>query len=163
MSKINIAFHHPIVDIQDHVVFANNGNVLACYKVQLPEIHSLSETDFEGLHSNWFQAFKSLPVGTVIHKQDSYLKSSFNSEYLRKDTFLSKATHDYFKGREYMEHQSYLFFTCPKRTGFNNPKYVNPFKSVPKELPRKLDDGVRQFLDAVSDAVNYLNNGQKIR
>jgi len=163
MSKINIAFHHPIVDIQDHVVFANNGNVLACYKVQLPEIHSLSETDFEGLHSNWFQAFKSLPVGTVIHKQDSYLKSSFTSEYLRKDTFLSKATHDYFKGREYMGHRSYLFFTCPRRRGFNNPKYVNPFKSVPKELTRKLDDRVKQFLDAVSDAVNYLNNGQKIR
>lgn len=163
MSKINIASHHPILDIRDHIIFANNGNVLACYKVLLPEVHSLSETDFEGLHGNWFQAFKSLPIGTVIHKQDCYLKSSFTSGYLRKDTFLSKATHDYFKGREYIEHQSYLFFTCPRRMGFNNPKYVNPFKSMPKELPGKLDDRVKQFLDAVSDAVNYLNNGQKIR
>ncbi|MEQ5789744.1 TraG family conjugative transposon ATPase [Muricauda sp. NFXS6] len=163
MSKINIASHHPIVDIRDHIIFTNNGNVLACYKVLLPEIHSLSETDFEGLHGNWSQAFKSLPVGTVIHKQDIYLKSSFTSDQLRKDTFLSKATHDHFKGREYMEHQSYLFFTCPRRTGFNNPKYVNPFASVPKTLPRELDDRVKQFLDAVSDAVNYLNNGQKIR
>ena len=163
MSKINIASHHPIVDIRDHIIFANNGNVLACYKVLLPEVHSLSETDFEGLHGNWSQAFKSLPVGTVIHKQDMYLKSSFTSDQLRKDTFLSKATHDHFKGREYMEHQSYLFFTCPRRTGFNNPKYVNPFKSVPRALPRELDDRVKQFLDAVSDAVNYLNNGQKNR
>ncbi|MCR9228352.1 MAG: TraG family conjugative transposon ATPase [Flavobacteriaceae bacterium] len=163
MSKINIASHHPILDIQGHVAFVNNGNVLACYKVQLPEVHSLSETDFEGLHGNWSQAFKSLPVGTVIHKQDSYLKSSFTSEYLRRDTFLAKATHDYFKGRVYMEHQSYLFFTCPRRPGFNNPKYVNPFKSVSKELPGQLDDGVKQFLDAVSDAVNYLNNGQKMQ
>ncbi|MCK0160469.1 TraG family conjugative transposon ATPase [Allomuricauda sp. F6463D] len=163
MSKINIASHHPILDIQDNIIFANNGNVLACYKVLLPEIHSLSETDFEGLHSNWSQAFKSLPIGTVIHKQDMYLKSSFTSDYLRKDTFLSKATHDHFKGREYMEHQSYLFFTCPRRTGFNNPKYVNPFARVSKALPRELDDSVKQFLDAVNDAVNYLNNGQKIR
>lgn len=163
MSTFNIASHHPIVDIQGHIIFANNGNVLACYKVLLPEIHSLSETDFEGLHGNWSQAFKSLPAGTVIHKQDIYLKSSFTSEQLRKDTFLSKATHDHFKGREYMEHQSYLFLTCPRGTGFNNPKYVNPFKSVPKALPDKLDDRVKQFLDAVSDAVNYLNNGQKIR
>ncbi|MBW8244732.1 TraG family conjugative transposon ATPase [Muricauda oceani] len=163
MSTLNIAAHHPIVDIRDHIVFANNGSVLACYKVLLPEVYSLSETDFEGLHSSWFQAFKSLPVGTVVHKQEVYLKSSFTSVQLRRDTFLSKATHDHFKGREYMEHQSYLFFTCPGKKGFNHPKYVNPFASVPKALPRELDDRVKQFLDAVSDAVNYLNNGQKIR
>lgn len=163
MSKINIASHHPILEIQDNVIFANNGNVLACYKVFLPEIHSLSEKDFEDLHSNWFQAFKSLPVGTVIHKQDIYLKSSFTSEHLPNGTFLSKATHDYFKGREYLDHRSYLYFTCPKNKGLNNPKYVNPFRKTPKGLPEELDDTMKRFLASVADSVNYINNGTKIR
>ncbi|UII81099.1 TraG family conjugative transposon ATPase [Flagellimonas sp. CMM7] len=163
MSKINIASHHPILDIQDNIIFANNGNVLACYKVLLPEIHSLSEKDFEDLHSNWFQTFKSLPIGTVVHKQDIYLKSSFTSEYLSNSTFLSKATHDYFRGREYLDHRSYMFFTCPKKKGLNNPKYVNPFKKTPKGLHEELDDTVKRFLASVTDSVNYINNGTKIR
>ncbi|WP_136468536.1 TraG family conjugative transposon ATPase [Flagellimonas onchidii] len=163
MSKINIASHHPILDIQDNIIFANNGNVLACYKVLLPEIHSLSEKDFEDLHSNWFQALKSLHVGTVVHKQDVYLKSSFTSEHLPNGTFLSKATHDYFQGREYLDHRSYLFFTCPKNKGLNNPKYVNPFRKTSKGLHKELDDNVKRFLASVTDSVNYINNGTKIQ
>ena len=68
MKKINLADYHPISDIQDHIIFANNGNVILCYKVDLPEIYALSDSDFEDLHGSWFQAFKSLPTGTVIHK-----------------------------------------------------------------------------------------------
>ena len=74
MSKLNFNAYHPIMDIQNHVVFGSNGNVVLCYQVVQPEIYSLSETDFEELHGMWFQAFKSLPVGTVIHKQDMYQK-----------------------------------------------------------------------------------------
>jgi len=109
-SKINIATHYPIATSKDHVIFANNGNVVACYKVDLPEIYSLSETDFEDLHSTWLQAVKSLPVGTVIHKQDIYLKTGFTASHLPNDTFLARATYNHFKGRECIQHTSYLFF-----------------------------------------------------
>lgn len=163
MSKVNIASHHPILDIRNNIIFANNGNVLACYKILLPEIHSLSEKDLEDLHSNWFQAFRSLPVGTVVHKQDIYLKSSFTSEYLPNDTFLSQATHDHFKGREHMVHRSHLFFTCPKNRALNNPKYVNPFNRTPHGLYKELDDTMKRFLASVTDSVNYINNGAKIQ
>ena len=43
MKKINIAAYHPILNIEQHIVFANNGNVVLCYKGNLPEIYSLSE------------------------------------------------------------------------------------------------------------------------
>jgi hypothetical protein len=106
MTKINLSAYHPIVDIQDHVVFANNGNIVLCYKAKLPEIYSLSESDFEDLHGSWFQAFKSLPVSTVIHKQDIYVKKEYSAEQLPNSSFLEKATYYYFKGRDYLEHQS---------------------------------------------------------
>lgn len=163
MSYHNIASHPPIVDIQDHIAFANNGTVLACFKVELPEIYTPSESDFEAFHSLWFQAFKSLPVGTVIHKQEVYLKTAYTADTLPTETFLSKATHDYFKGRAYREHQSYLFFSYTGNKALNNPKYVNPFKGVPKEVPHRLDERAKQFFSAVSDAVNFVNNGRKIR
>ena len=47
MTKINLSVYHPILNIENHIVFASNGNVVLCYKADLPEIYSLSEKDFE--------------------------------------------------------------------------------------------------------------------
>ncbi len=163
MDKIKIGDHHPILDIQNHTVFANNGNVVLCYKTVLPEIHSLSETDFDELHGTWFQAFKSLPVGTIIHKQDIYQKKGYGAKQLPNTTFLQKATYEHFKGREHLEHQSHLYFTLPLDKTLNAAKYVNPFTKVPKGLHRKLDVQLAQFITNVNDAVSYINNGRNIR
>lgn len=162
MHKINLNSHHPILDIQNHVVFANNGNVVLCYDAALSEIHSLSESDFEELHGIWFQAFKSLPTGTVIHKQDGYQKVGYNAERLPNRTFLEKETHDYFKGREHLSHQSYLFFVLPLDKALNAAKYVNPFRKTEKGYHRKLDVQVAEFISAVNDAVSFVNNSQRV-
>jgi len=162
MNKINLSAYRPIADIQDNIIFANNGNVVLCYEGDLPEIYSLSEKDFEDMHGAWFQALKSLPVGTVIHKQDVYLKKSYTSEQLANKTFLEKATHDHFKGREYMEHRCFLFFILTKNKALNNPKYINPFRKVNKGIVQKLDDTVNSFIGSVSDSVSFINNSRKM-
>ena len=162
MKKINLHSYHPILDIQNHVAFANNGNVVLCYQVNLPEIYSLSESDFDELHGTWFQAFKSLPIGTVIHKQDIYQKSYYTADELPKDTFLQKATYNYFKGREHVSHESYLFFVLPLDKALKASKYVNPFRKTEKSLHRKLDVQVAEFMTSVNDAVSFINNSSKL-
>ena len=163
MSIINIATYNPIIEIQDNLIFANNGNIIACYRGELPEIYSLSEKDFEDLHGIWFQALKSLPVGCVIHKQDVYVKKGFSSEYLPNDTFLAKATHDHFKGREYIDHSCYLFLTLVRNKTLNNPKYVNPFRKVSKGIYQKLNQNVHSFVGSVNDSITYINNSRKVQ
>ena len=162
MNKINLSAYRPIADIKDNIIFANNGNVVLCYKGNLPEIYSLSSTDLEDMHGAWFQALKSLPIGTVVHKQDIYLKKSYSSEQLPNNTFLERATHDHFKGREYIEHQCYLFFILTKNKALNNPKYVNPFRKVSKDIVQKMDDNVKSFANAVSDSVSFINNSRRV-
>lgn len=162
MNKINLASYYPIININENVVFANNGNVVVCFKGTLPEIYSLSEKDFEDMHGAWFQAIKSLPTGCVIHKQDVYLKQKYTSQVLPNSTFLEKATHEYFKGREYIEHHSYLFFILTKNNALNNSKFVNPFRDVFKQVIRDADETVASFISAVSDAVSFLNNSRKV-
>ena len=162
MKKINVAAYHPIVDIQENVIFANNGNVVLCYAGNLPEIYSLSEKDFEDIHGAWFQAIKSLSTGCVVHKQDIYLKRNFSSENLPNKTFLEKATHKHFKGREFMEHKCYLFFILTKNKALNNSKYINPFKKVTKTIVPEMDDTIHSFLGAVSDSVSFINNSRKM-
>ena len=147
MKKINLASYSPIFDIQDNLVFASNGNLILCYQVRLPEIYSLSEKDFDELHSTFFQAFKSLPASCVIHKQDVYLKQEYSSEKLPNKTFLEKATHNHFKGRGYIDHQCYLFFILTKNKALNNSKYVNPFRKVSKGTVQQMDDNIKVFIN----------------
>ncbi|MEM6813075.1 MAG: TraG family conjugative transposon ATPase [Bacteroidota bacterium] len=163
MNKINLSAYRPIVDIQNNIVFANNGNVVVCYKGELPEIYSLSEKDFEDIHGAWFQALKSLPVGTVVHKQDIYLKKSYSSAALPNDTFLAKATHQHFKGRQYIEHSCYLFFILTKNKALNNSKYVNPFRKVSKSIIQDFDENIKGFVGSVSDSIAFINNSRKMR
>ncbi|APQ16181.1 TraG family conjugative transposon ATPase [Maribacter hydrothermalis] len=162
MNKINLASNYPIININKNVVFANNGNVVVCFKGTLPEIYSLSEKDFEDMHGAWFQAIKSLSTGCVIHKQDIYLRQKYTSQELPNTTFLEIATHEHFKGREYIDHQSYLFFILTKNNALNNSKFVNPFRDVSKQVIRDADETVASFISAVSDAVSFLNNSRKI-
>lgn len=162
MKTINFSAYHPILNIENHVVFASNGNVVLCYEVTLPEIYSLSENDFEQLHGTWFQAFKSMPSGTVIHKQDVYKKSKYTADDIPNKTFLQKATHDYFKNREFINHASYLFFVLPLDKALKAGKYVNPFKKVENGIHKKLDYQVHEFIQVVHDAVSFVNNGRKI-
>ncbi len=162
MKKINLSAYHPILDIQDHIVFANNGNVVLGYEVDNPEIYSLAEKDFEDMHGAWFQAFKSLPVSTVIHKQDIYHKSSYTADKLPNTTFLQKATYEYFKERNYLQHSCYLFFILPYNKALNASKFTNPFRKVEKGIHKKMDHTVTEFIASVNDAVSFVNNSRKV-
>lgn len=161
--KINLAAYHPIADIRENLVFATNGNVILCYEAELPEVYTLSEKDFEDLHGIWFQAFRSLMPGCVIHKQDIYRREKYTSERLPKNSFLEKATHDYFRGREHLVHRCFMYFTFPKNKALNNAKYVNPFRKIPKKISLQLEDQLAEFRRAVNDAVLFINNSKKLK
>lgn len=159
---MNLNERYPLVDIEGNQAFANNGNLILCYWLELPEIYSLSEKDFGELHGVWFQALKSLPAGTIVHRQDIYQKMSYDALDLPNRTFLEKATYDHFKGREFMAHDSCLFFIWPRNKGLNRAKYVNPFKLVPKDLTGELTESAKTFVQAVKDAVGFLSNDPRL-
>lgn len=163
MKTINFSAYHPILNIEDHMVFASNGNVLLCYEVELPEIYSLSERDFEQLHGSWFQAFKSLPSGTVIHKQDIYQKDKYSADHIPNATFLQRATHKHFKHRAYVQHKSYLYFMLPCDTSLKASTYVNPFRTAKNNVPVQLNAKLHEFAQVVHDAVSFINNSRKIQ
>jgi len=159
---INLNEHYPLVDIEGNRAFANNGTIILGYRLVLPEVYSLSEKDFAELHGVWFQAFKSLPAGTVVHRQDIYLKTAYDGAALPNTSFLERATHDHFSGRSYIEHSAFLFFSWPGKRRLNQSKYINPFTQIPKKLSGELTDSAQQFITTVRDAVRFLSNSPKL-
>ena len=163
MKKLNLSTHFPILDSQGHLVYAANGNLLLGYRVTLPEVYTLGEADFETLHRLWFRAFKELPSGIIVHKQDLYRKAQYTAEALGQKTFLQKATHRYFKGRNYLQHQSFLFFSWPANANLKMMRYKNPFIRIRKDLPKEMDHKAKTFTAAVADAVAYLCSSGKVQ
>lgn len=135
---------------------------MLCYRLNLPEIYTLTEKDFESIHDQWFQTLKLLSNGTVVHKQDIFLKKEFDATVLPNNTFLSNATSSYFAKREYIDHNSYLFFICSLGSQSNLPRFSNPFKKTSLKEVDLLNHRIREFKSEVSDAMVYLNNTRKI-
>src|SRR6056297_1263042 len=162
-TSMNFHERYPIVDIEQNRVLANNGNIAYAYRVELPEIYSLSESDFEELHGQWFQALKSLPIGTLVHKQDIYRKISYDASRLPKGSFLAKATRDHFEGREHLSHECLIFFIWPKNRAINSSALINPFAKASKKLPQTLGEQAEEFGKAVRDTVGFLNNSPKLK
>ena len=159
---MNLYKYPPIADIRDNAIFVANGNFCLAYQVTLPEVYSLAETDFDQMHSNWFQGFKNLPVGTHIHKQDVYLKKKYPATKLPKHTFLQQATFRYFKNREYLEHRCLLFFGLPKNNRMAKTTYCNPFATLSKSIVEQSDRKWQHFKRQVNDVVAYLNQSGKL-
>ena len=164
MNKINLSAYQPITDIQDNIIFANNGNVVLCYEGTLPEIYSLSEKDFEDIHGAWFQALKSLPVGTVVHKQDIYLKEIifFRSNF-RIQPFWKMQHTTISKDVIIWNIVAFCFLHSLKNKALNNPKYVNPFrKAFKRNCSTNWMTTLRSFIGSVSDSVSFINNSRKM-
>ena len=150
------------MDIQEHFALASNGNVVACFSCEMPEIHSQSERDFEELQAMWFQALKSLPNNTVVHKMEIYQKVEFGAENIPNNTFLSLATKNHFKNREHIDHRSFLFLSLVKNKALQNARLVNPFKKVNEKIAFPNHEELSKFKMAVADTISFVNNHKKI-
>jgi len=161
--EMNLNDAYPIIAIEDSLVFANNGNMLLGFRLLLPESFTLSEKDYEQIHSLWFQALKSLPPGILVHKQDRYQKVCYDASQLPSTTFLQKATRDHFQGRSFLKHQSLLFFIWPCNKALNHSRYCNPFSQVKTHIATDLDEKAMVFITAVNDTVRFLNQSGSLQ
>ncbi len=122
----------PFIYVSENKAYTNNGSVVLGFNVSLPEIFSLNESDFEKIHDVWFSALKTLPVGTIVHRMDLFLKNTFDSEWMPEQSFLQKATKKHFKTKSYLQHFPFIFFTLPNPYVPTPGVIKNPFKKPVK-------------------------------
>lgn len=101
----------PILDIEHDLILSKAGDVTIAFQVQLPEIFTLSEAQYDAFHQTWVKAIKVLPPRTVLQKQDWFVIKPFSAESAASKSFLSTASDAFFKGRPYLDHQCFLMLT----------------------------------------------------
>ncbi|WP_254412112.1 TraG family conjugative transposon ATPase [Dyadobacter diqingensis] len=110
----------PILEISGGCLLSKQGDVTIGFKVQLPEIFTLSDQQYDAFHQSWVKALKMLPVGSVFHKQDYFLKSAYKADFSKEDTsFLTHSSERFFNERPFLDHRCYVFIT--KKPGDRKP------------------------------------------
>ncbi|RZK43357.1 MAG: TraG family conjugative transposon ATPase [Pedobacter sp.] len=151
----------PIYKIEHDCILSRQGDVTVGFKVQLPEIFTLSDRDYEAYHLAWVKAIKLLPAHCVFHKQDWFLESSFAADFENSgDSFLSRYSERFFNERECLAHSCYVFLTKkPAGRKLSSSSYSNvlrkslaPAQATNPLLVAEFMDSVGQFVQVLSDS-----------
>lgn len=151
----------PILEVQDDCILSKQGDITLVYRVQLPEIFTLSNEEYEAFHQTWVKAIKILPQNSILCKQDWFIDSKFKADFTREDnSFLSRSSERFFHERPYLNHSCYIFLTKkpddhkPSSSMFSNllrPTIV-PKQTVNSELVQDFQDACGQFKRILEDS-----------
>lgn len=102
----------PLFGVEHDCILSKQGDVTIAYEVELPELFTLSDQEYEVLHQSLIRAIKVLPTGTVFHKQDWFTQSKHAADFSAIGvSFLSRASERFFNERPYLDHQCYIMLT----------------------------------------------------
>jgi len=150
----------PLVKVEKAAILSAAGDVTIGFKVELPEIFTLSDRDYEAYHQAWVKAIRLLPEGCVFHKQDWFTEGKYSADFERNGgSFLSRASERFFNERECLDHGCFIFLTQqPKDRALGSSALSNLLRRslVPRQL---LDAGLyKDFLDSAGQFSRVLSD-----
>ena len=69
----------PIQTITENAIINGNGDITVGYRLFLPEVFTLSESEAQYIHERLEALLKMLPAGTVIHQQNFYYTDRYHN------------------------------------------------------------------------------------
>ena len=148
----------PIYKVEKDCLLSVNGDVTVGFKLILPEIFTLSMSDYEAMHQAFVRSIRLLPEHSIFHKQDWFLQEKFNGDLSGGD-FLEAASDAHFSGRQRLSQESYVFLTCRgdgKKLSSSAASNLLRRRIVPKSV--MLDRGFGHFFDAVAQFTRVLED-----
>lgn len=151
----------PIMDVEHDCILSKQGDVTVAFRLQLPEIFTLSDQEYEAFHQTWLKAIKLLPKFSVFHKQDWFFDSRFQADFTNDDTsFLSRSSEQFFNERPFLNHSCYIFLTKkPHGRKTSSSLFSNLLRTtiVPEEtlnvqLRQEFIDSTGQFARILEDS-----------
>lgn len=145
-----------IINEENGVILTKGGNICISYQLEEPECYSLSREDIDQRNSLMKEAFKFLPDGCFVHKQDLYLRKNYHAVPLNW-SFLDIADAKHFEGRLYMQHLCIIHFVL---TGLNSldKAYISSPLAYKENLHKEDLEKLSDFLEAINNCVSIIKN-----
>lgn len=105
----------PIWKTEQNCLLSKKGDVTVAFRVLLPEIFTLANNEYDALHQVWLKAIKVLPVGTILHKQDWFVKAKYKADFSEDKSFLMLGSELHFNERPYLSHDCVLMLTLKSK------------------------------------------------
>ncbi len=150
----------PILGVENDCILSKQGDVTIAYKIELPEIFSMNDQDYEAFHQTWIKAIKMLPRHSVFHKQDWFIETKYNADFTNEHQFLSRSSERFFNERPYLHHECYIYIT-KKPAGRKTVtslmsglirKSIVPEQSMNKQLLQEFFESCGQFERILKDS-----------
>jgi conjugation system TraG family ATPase len=151
----------PLLAVENNCMVSKMSDITVGFRLQLPEIFTLSGDDYRSLHSALVKAIKLMPAGIMIHKQDWFTEERYRPDMEQgDDSFLTQAFHRHFVERPYLNHHCYLYISkLPKfrQKQKSNQHSLTRRRLVPREQMSQRE--LQPFFDAISQFERILLDG----
>lgn len=75
----------PLLSVEHDVIVSKDADVTVGFRVELPELYTVTSTEYEAIHSAWVKAMKVLPDYSIVHKQDIFIKENYKPQTDKED------------------------------------------------------------------------------
>ena len=160
MKAATLESKFPLLAVENGCIVSKEADVTVAFRVELPELFSVTGSEYEAVHSAWHKAVKVLPEYSIVHKQDFFIEEKYRPETDRDDlSFLSRSFERHFNERPFLNHFCYLFLT---KTTKARSRQESTFSTLCKGrlVPKEIEDRetVTRFLEAVGQFEKIMND-----
>ena len=165
MKAATLESRFPLMAVEHGCIISKDADITVAYRVELPEVFTLTRAEYEALHSTWAKAVRVLPNYSIVHKQDIFIEESYRPDICRDDlSFLSRSFERHFNERPYLNHTCYLFLTKTTKEHSRTTSSFNALTRgfiIPKEMQDK--DTVARFLECCGQFERIVNDSGLVR
>lgn len=150
----------PLLAVEHDCIISKDADITIAFKVELPELFTVTSSEYEALHSAWIKAIKVLPNYSIVHKQDWYIKENYEPQIHEDNmSFLNRSFERHFNERPYLNHSCYLFITKTNKDRSRTQSNFNTLcrgSIIPKEIKNK--ETASKFIEAVGQFERIVND-----
>lgn len=155
----------PLLAVEHDCIISKDADITVAYRVELPELFTVTSAEYEAMHASWLKAIKVLPNYSIVNKQDWFIQENYKPELQKEDiSFLSRSFERHFNERPYLNHTCYLFLTKTTKERARQQSSYNALTRgfiVPKEMQDK--EAALKFLESTEQFERILNDSGFIK
>jgi conjugation system TraG family ATPase len=165
MKAATLENKFPLLAVENGCIISKDADITVAFRVELPELFTVTGSEYEAIHSAWLKAIKALPNYSIVHKADWFIRENYKPDIQKDDlSFLSRSFERHFNEREYMNHACFLFLTKTTKERMRLQSNFNTLCRgflVPKEVRDKENAG--KFLEASGQFERIVNDSGFIK
>ena len=154
----------PLLAVEHGCLVSKDADLTIAFKLELPELFTVTESEYEAMHSAWHKAIKVLPNYSIVHKQDWFIQENYAPEIKGELSFLARASERHFNERPYLHHAVYLFLTKTTKKRMAQQSNFSALcrgHLIPKDIEDK--EAVAKFLEAVDQFERIINDSDHLK